>query len=188
MRLGDQGVGVLGIDTHHQAALTAGRDRHVAADEEGQASEHPLLGDVGFAGDQLADPVGEIFVVRHRAAWFTSHTGRRHERPIETGLAGPHLISLVRANRHLLDAALAGDDAVAEALGVDVVAGWATFTGALQPARDALAALRRAGRCRLRPHPGGTQCLEPRSREAGFWFDGEAEEDGEVVWRYLLTS
>ena len=66
MRLGDQRVGVLGIDSHHQPALTAGRDRHVAADEERQPAEHPLLGDLGLAGDQLADAVGEIFVIRHR--------------------------------------------------------------------------------------------------------------------------
>ncbi len=38
------------------------------------------------------------------------------------------------------EAALAGDDALAKALGHDVVAGWATFTEALQPTRDALAA------------------------------------------------
>ena len=39
-----------------------------------------------------------------------------------------------------MDAALEGDDALAEALGVEVVPGWATFTGALQTTRDALAA------------------------------------------------
>ena len=40
-----------------------------------------------------------------------------------------------------MEAALAGDDALEEALGHDVVAGWATFTEALQPTRDALAAI-----------------------------------------------
>jgi [ribosomal protein S5]-alanine N-acetyltransferase len=39
-----------------------------------------------------------------------------------------------------MDAALVGDDALAEALGHDVVSGWATFTEALQPTRDGLAA------------------------------------------------
>jgi [ribosomal protein S5]-alanine N-acetyltransferase len=39
-----------------------------------------------------------------------------------------------------MDAALAGDDALADALGHDVVAGWVTFTDALRPARDAVAA------------------------------------------------
>jgi [ribosomal protein S5]-alanine N-acetyltransferase len=50
------------------------------------------------------------------------------------------VIRLVRAELHLMEAALAGDDALAQALGHDVVAGWATFTEALPPTRDALAA------------------------------------------------
>ena len=49
------------------------------------------------------------------------------------------MIHLVRADVDLLDAALAGDDALARALGHDVAPGWATFRGALQPARDARA-------------------------------------------------
>jgi [ribosomal protein S5]-alanine N-acetyltransferase len=50
------------------------------------------------------------------------------------------VIRLVRADVDLLDAAVAGDDALASALGHDVVAGWATFTDALPRTRDALAA------------------------------------------------
>jgi ribosomal-protein-alanine N-acetyltransferase len=50
------------------------------------------------------------------------------------------VIRLVRADLRLMDAALAGDRALAEALGHDVVTGWVTFTGALRPTRDALAA------------------------------------------------
>ena len=50
------------------------------------------------------------------------------------------MIRLVRSELHLLDAALAGDEALAKALGHDVVAGWATFTEALPPTRHALAA------------------------------------------------
>ena len=50
------------------------------------------------------------------------------------------MIRLVRANVDLLDAAIAGDYALASAIGHDVVAGWATFRNALQPTRDALAA------------------------------------------------
>jgi ribosomal-protein-alanine N-acetyltransferase len=42
------------------------------------------------------------------------------------------VIRLVRADRPLLDAALAGDDALARALGHDVVPGWATFREALR--------------------------------------------------------
>jgi [ribosomal protein S5]-alanine N-acetyltransferase len=50
------------------------------------------------------------------------------------------VIRLVRAELHLMEAALAGDDALAQAIGHDVVAGWATFTKALQLTRDGLAA------------------------------------------------
>jgi RimJ/RimL family protein N-acetyltransferase len=48
---------------------------------------------------------------------------------------------LVRADLELLDAALAGDDSLARALGHAVVPGWVTFTEALQRTRDALAAI-----------------------------------------------
>ena len=65
MRLREKGAGVLGGYAHHQAALTAGRDVHVSADQEGQPTKHPLLGDVWLAGDQLTDAMGEVFVVRH---------------------------------------------------------------------------------------------------------------------------
>lgn len=54
-------------------------------------------------------------------------------------MTGGSEIRLVRATVQLLDAALAGDEALAQALGHDVVAGWATFTEALPPTRDALA-------------------------------------------------
>jgi [ribosomal protein S5]-alanine N-acetyltransferase len=50
------------------------------------------------------------------------------------------VVRLVRADLDLMDAALAGDDALARALGVEVVPGWVSFTEALQPTRDAVAA------------------------------------------------
>jgi [ribosomal protein S5]-alanine N-acetyltransferase len=50
------------------------------------------------------------------------------------------VIRLIPANLELLDAALDGDESLAKALGHDVVPGWVTFTEALQPTRDALAA------------------------------------------------
>ena len=50
------------------------------------------------------------------------------------------MVRLVRAELHLMDAALAGDEVVAEALGHRVVPGWVTFTEALGPTRDAVAA------------------------------------------------
>jgi RimJ/RimL family protein N-acetyltransferase len=48
---------------------------------------------------------------------------------------------VVRAELPLMDAALRGDDALAEALGCEVVAGWATFVEALEPTRDGLVGL-----------------------------------------------
>ena len=50
------------------------------------------------------------------------------------------MIRIVRADVSLLNAALAGDESLAKALGHDVAPGWASFTEALQPTRDALAA------------------------------------------------
>ena len=54
-------------------------------------------------------------------------------------MSAPEPIRLVRAELSLLDAALAGDDALAKALEHGVVPGWATFSEALRPARDATA-------------------------------------------------
>ena len=50
------------------------------------------------------------------------------------------MIRLVRPDLNLLDSALAGDDALARALGIEVVPGWVSFTGALKQTRDAVAA------------------------------------------------
>ncbi len=149
-----------------------------------------------------------------------------------------------------MDAALAGDDSLARALGHDVVAGWATFTEALQPARDALAAkpdgsawasrffvagdppeLVGWGGFKGPPKDGvvelGYEIAEVRRGrglataatramlaeaftdervtvviahtlaehnasnsvlvKAGFRYDGEALEEGEVVWRFSLA-
>ena len=52
------------------------------------------------------------------------------------------MIRLLRPDVRLFDAALAGDEALAEALGHPVAPGWVTFTEALQLSRDALAAAR----------------------------------------------
>jgi hypothetical protein len=65
MRLGEELVGALGVDPDDQAAQTAGCDRHIAANEEGETSEHPLLDDIALSGDQLTNAVGEILVVHH---------------------------------------------------------------------------------------------------------------------------
>ena len=50
------------------------------------------------------------------------------------------VVRLVTADLRLLDAALDGDDELARALGHRVVPGWATFAGALEHTRDAVAA------------------------------------------------
>jgi RimJ/RimL family protein N-acetyltransferase len=49
------------------------------------------------------------------------------------------VIRLVRPQLDHLDAALAGDPELAQALGVNVVPGWASFTEALRQTRDAVA-------------------------------------------------
>ena len=49
-----------------QPACAAGRAHaHVAIEQVRQAAEHLLLGDRALAGEQLAQAVGEILVVRH---------------------------------------------------------------------------------------------------------------------------
>jgi ribosomal-protein-alanine N-acetyltransferase len=55
-------------------------------------------------------------------------------------MLGFGVISLVPADLRLMDAALEGDQALAVALGHRVVPGWVSFTEALQPMRDAIAA------------------------------------------------
>src|SRR5207342_3131850 len=67
LRGGDEPVGGRGVDPHEDPALAARRDRHVAADQEGEAAEHLLLRYAGLPRDELTDPVGEILVVGHRA-------------------------------------------------------------------------------------------------------------------------
>lgn len=83
MRLRKKGVGLRGVDTHHQAALTAGRNGHVSTNQKGQATEHLLLRDFGVVGDQLADAIGEVFLIRHgdnmiarRQGWCKLHRER----------------------------------------------------------------------------------------------------------------
>jgi RimJ/RimL family protein N-acetyltransferase len=56
-------------------------------------------------------------------------------------------LKLVRPDRELLDAAIAGDAALAARLGHAVVPGWATFRDALAHTRDTLAGDPRWGPC-----------------------------------------
>src|SRR5262249_38387272 len=59
-------VGLGGIDADEEPALAAGRDGHVAADEEREPAEHLLLHHVGRCADRLPTPRRQPFVVRHR--------------------------------------------------------------------------------------------------------------------------
>src|SRR5687768_16584537 len=166
------------------------------------------------------------------------------------GCEADFVIRLVRADLRTIDAALAGDESLAGALGHDVVPGWATFTGALRATRGALAADPGATEWGTRlfvagdppelvgwggfkgpPRDGvvevGYEIAESRRErglataatramlaeafadervtaviahtlpernasnrvleKAGFRFEGEAQEDDEVVWRFSLT-
>src|SRR5580704_10435876 len=61
---GDERFGVLGRDPDHQPAATADAYRHVAADQEREAAEHPLLRHA-LLGYQFANSVREVLVVSH---------------------------------------------------------------------------------------------------------------------------
>jgi hypothetical protein len=56
--------------------LTAGCNGHVAPDQEGEPTEHLLLGQIGFGGDQLAYASRELLVIGHgedrTARWIAS--------------------------------------------------------------------------------------------------------------------
>ena len=71
----DQLVRSFRADTDQNATLAAGRDGHVALDEEGQPAEHLLLGDAVFGADQGSDPVRQVLVVGHA----TSVRTRTHQ-------------------------------------------------------------------------------------------------------------
>ena len=58
-------IGLRRVDPGEHAALAARGHRHLPVDQEGEAAEHPLLGDAALARQQLPDPVGELLVVRH---------------------------------------------------------------------------------------------------------------------------
>jgi hypothetical protein len=81
----------LGMTVDEHAALPAGADRHVAADEEGEAAEHLLLGQLGVGPDQVPDAPGEGFVIGHDA-------DRTQQRIVPGGAArpGPTLRWIVR--------------------------------------------------------------------------------------------
>ena len=94
------------------------------------------------------------------------------------------MVRLVPADLRLVDAALVSDAALAEAVGCDVEAGWATFAGALVATRDALAS-----------HPDGV-AWGPRlfigqdpPRVVGWGgFKGPPSDDGVVELGYEIAE
>jgi len=55
VRIGEQGVRLPRLHPDHQAAPSTGRNRHVAADQEGEPAEHAHLADAGLVGlEELA--------------------------------------------------------------------------------------------------------------------------------------
>src|SRR4051794_25510943 len=56
------------IDPEQQPTLAAGTDGQVAADQEGEATEHRLLGEPALRRQHLAQPVRELVVIRHEAS------------------------------------------------------------------------------------------------------------------------
>src|SRR5271156_905423 len=68
--------GVLRWHPHHQPTLAASGYRHVAVDQERKPAEHTFLLDALLAGNEFADPVGQVFVIGH-AATLTPATDTR---------------------------------------------------------------------------------------------------------------
>jgi hypothetical protein len=58
--------------------VAAGRDRHLADNQDHETPEHALLADIRLAGDQLTNALGEILVVRH---------AQHHRLPVGDALA-----------------------------------------------------------------------------------------------------
>lgn len=67
--------GVLGRAAQQQPAAAGGRDGEVAADEERQPAEHPLLAQPGRRVEHLAEAVGELDVVGHDVSVASGELG-----------------------------------------------------------------------------------------------------------------
>src|SRR5919201_2810694 len=93
--LGQELIGVVGIDADQQAPLAAGRDRHVAGGQEGEPPEHPLLGEILLVANQLPDAGGEILVASHHR--IMPHRPRRRR-----DLEGPRRVTIARPVRATL--------------------------------------------------------------------------------------
>lgn len=101
------------------------------------------------------------------------------------------MIRLIRPTVETFDAAIESDDALEEALGVDVVPGWATFTEALPAVRETVAAnpanpwgprlfVTEVIAHTLPEHNASNRVLE----KLGFRFAAETREGEQAVWRF----
>ncbi len=72
-RLGEP-VGLRGIHSDKDAALTAGRYRHVACDEECEPAEHLSLCQVWLPSQQLANALRDVLVIGHGTSYGRSAT------------------------------------------------------------------------------------------------------------------
>jgi RimJ/RimL family protein N-acetyltransferase len=94
------------------------------------------------------------------------------------------MVRLVRADLRLIDAALAGDEALAAALGHAVVPGWVTFTGALEHARAGLADRPQAADWGTRLFVAG----DPPELVGWGGFKGAPGDDGVVELGYEIAA
>jgi hypothetical protein len=62
------------IHSDKDAALIAGRHRHVACDHECEPSDHLLLGRVWLASRQLANAICDVLVIGHGSSYGRSAT------------------------------------------------------------------------------------------------------------------
>jgi hypothetical protein len=79
LRLAAQDIGLCRVNPQQEATLAARTDRHIAADQERQPTEHALLGEAGLALKHLAESIRELFVICH---------GRSMTGTIDDGLLG----------------------------------------------------------------------------------------------------
>jgi hypothetical protein len=79
VRLGEEDIGLLGTDPNNQVAVTAGRDRHLAADEEDEASEvvRKLVSSEGADATNLAIALTSSAVVLMPLLGLAKHRLRR---------------------------------------------------------------------------------------------------------------
>src|SRR5439155_26031030 len=74
------------IASKQEPAMYARRHSNIAGDEEGESSEHRLLGHRRASRQQLPNAVGQVLVIRHYHSLFSAR--RRGSRTTESGCRG----------------------------------------------------------------------------------------------------